>query len=193
MKINNLYNHFGKKQIFNGESFSFDEGKITYILGESGIGKTTLLKIIAGLDNDFKGEFHEKSDNVSYVFQEPRLFPNLTVSENIAISCDSSKHTVDELLRLLELENEANALPSSLSGGMKMRVAIARAIYNDGDIFLMDEPFAALDEDLKSRILPKLFQLLKGKTIVIISHNIEEANAYSDCIINFNSQLKTKQ
>ena len=193
MKINNLYKRFGDKQIFNGESFSFDEGKITYILGESGIGKTTLLKIIAGLDNDFKGDFSEKSDNISYVFQEPRLFPNLTVSENVTISCDSSKHTVGELLSLLELENEANALPSSLSGGMKMRVAIARALYNDGDLFLMDEPFAALDEDLKLRILPKLFLLLKGKTIVIISHNIEEAKAYSDCIINFNSQLKPKQ
>ncbi len=192
MKINNLYKHFGNKKIFNGECFSFDEGKITYILGESGIGKTTLLRILAGLDKDFKGTFENKSDKISYVFQEPRLFPNLTVEENIKIVCENSHHSVDEILKVLELENEASALPSSLSGGMKMRVALARAIYNDGDLFLMDEPFGALDEDLKARMLPRIFGLLRGKTVIIISHNLEEANVYSDNIINFNTLLNQK-
>jgi len=189
MKINNLYKRFGEKRIFNGESFDFADGKVNYILGESGIGKTTLLRIIAGLDKSFKGEFVDVSDKISYVFQEPRLFPNLTVEENIKIVSEESHHSITDILKILELENEIYALPSSLSGGMKMRVALARAIYSDGELYLMDEPFGALDEDLKARILPQIFNLLKGKTVIIISHNLEEANLYSDNIINFNTIL----
>lgn len=192
MRINNLYKRFGNKKIFNGECFTFEDGKITYILGESGIGKTTLLRILAGLDKDFEGTVEDKISSISYVFQEPRLFPNLTVEENIKIVSDNSRFSVNEILTALELNTEMSALPSSLSGGMKMRVALARAIYSDKDLFLMDEPFGALDEDLKSRMFPKIFNFLKGKTVIIISHNIEEANAYANNIINFNTILNQK-
>ena len=192
MKILNIHKRFGNKLIFTGESFHFENGKVTYILGESGIGKTTLLRIIAGLDKEFDGDIQNASERISYVFQEPRLFPNLTVKENIEISSNDSPYTTMEILKILELENEAQALPSSLSGGMKMRVAIARAIFNNGELFLMDEPFSALDEELKARILPKIFEILKGKTVIIISHNQEEANNYSDNIINFNTSLNHK-
>ena len=205
MKINNLFKRFGTKVIFNGESFNFENGKVTYILGESGIGKTTLLRIIAGLDGDFGGDFYEKSDRISYVFQEPRLFPHLSVEENIKIATASSPHSVEEninittesssysveeILKIAELENEAKALPTSLSGGMKMRVALARALYYNSDLVLMDEPFGALDEDLKARILPNVFEMLKDKTVIIVSHNLEEANKYAHKIINFNTDLK---
>ena len=190
MRINNLHKNFGNKVIFNGESINFEPRMVTYILGESGIGKTTLLKILAGLDKNYKGEIKDGEGRLSCVFQEPRLFPNLTVEENIKIVCEKSRYTVEKILSILELESEAKSLPSALSGGMKMRVSLARAIYNDGDIFLMDEPFAALDEDLKKRILPKIFEILKNKTVIIISHNVNEANIYSDNIINLNSILK---
>ena len=85
---------------------------------------------------------------------------------------------------ILELENEASSLPASLSGGMKMRASIARALYHDGDVYLMDEPFAALNDELKARALPKIFELLKGKTVIIVTHNVEEANKFADKIIN---------
>lgn len=189
MKIISLNKSFASKLIFKNNNFDFEDGKITYILGESGIGKTTLLRIIAGLDKDFTGTIVGASKKISYVFQEPRLFPNLTVKENITISNESSVSNVLDVLKLVEMEDEINALPSSLSGGMKMRVALARALYSDGDIFLMDEPFSALDEDLKLRILPKVFEKLLGKTVIIISHNILEAQKYADNIINFNTIL----
>lgn len=185
MKISNLTKKFGSKVIFENFNFEFKEKNITYIIGESGSGKTTLLRIIAGLDKDYQGNI-EKNDSISYVFQEPRLFPSINVSENISISSETSKYTVTELLDMLELTGEAESSISSLSGGMKMRVALARALYNDSDIFLMDEPFSALDEDLKSRILPKVFKLLKDKTVIIVSHNLDEANNYADTILNLN-------
>ena len=78
---------------------------------------------------------------------------------------------------------EKDALPDTLSGGMKMRVALARAIYNDADLFVMDEPFSALNDELKERILPKIFTCLKGKCVIIVSHNVEEAKTYADTII----------
>jgi ABC-type nitrate/sulfonate/bicarbonate transport system ATPase subunit len=154
-------------------------------MGESGSGKTTLLRIIAGLDNEYQGNV-EKNNNISYVFQEPRLFPAINVKENILISSENSQYNVDDLLDMLELKGEEEAAISSLSGGMKMRVALARALYCDGDLFLMDEPFSALDEELKSRILPKIFSFLRNKTVIIVSHNLDEANKYADIILNLN-------
>lgn len=192
MKITNLSKKFASKVIFDNDTFEFPDGKITYLIGESGIGKTTLLRIIAGLDKEFSGEITSISNKISYVFQEPRLFPNLNVEENISLVAEDSRYSVKEVLSLIELENEQNSLPSSLSGGMKMRIALARAIYNDGDIFLMDEPFSALDDELKARLLPKVFDYLKGKTIIIVSHNLDEANKFADKIINFNTTLNHK-
>lgn len=192
MKLTNVTKSFASKKIFESNNFEFEDGKVSYILGESGIGKTTILRIIAGLDKNFSGEIYKSSNKISYVFQEPRLFPSVSVYDNIAIATLSSKYTVEAVLKLVEMEEEINALPSSLSGGMKMRVALARAIYSDGDIFLMDEPFSALDDDLKTRILPKIFECLKGKTVIIVSHNVEEANKYADEIINFNTILNRK-
>ena len=192
MKITNLSKKFASKVIFDNDTFEFPDGKVTYLIGESGIGKTTLLRIIAGLDKEFSGEITSISNKISYVFQEPRLFPNLNVEENISLVAEDSCYSVKEILSLMELENEQNSLPSSLSGGMKMRIALARAIYNDGDIFLMDEPFSALDDELKARLLPKVFDYLKGKTIIIVSHNLDEANKFADKIINFNTTLNHK-
>ena len=192
MKLNNINKSFASKKVFNNQSFEFKDNKITYILGESGIGKTTILRMIAGLDRDFQGNILKNSDKISYVFQEPRLFPFLSVYDNIVLSSDNSPYTVNQVLKLVEMENEINALPASLSGGMKMRVALARAIYSNGDIYLMDEPFSALDGDLKSRILPNIFEMLKNKTVIIVSHNVEEANQYADEIINLNTVLNQK-
>ena len=183
MKICNLSKKFNSKVIFDNQSFNFPDGKITYIMGESGCGKTTLLRIIAGLDKKFSGTVESADYKISYIFQEPRLFPNLTVADNISIVSDNSPFTVEKVLSLVELENEANSFPSTLSGGMKMRIALARAIYNNGDIFIMDEPFSALDDELKSRILPKIFEALRNKTVIIVSHNPGEASMYADEII----------
>ena len=188
MKIKNLTKSFGDKIIFDNYSLSIEDNKTTFIMGESGSGKTTLLRILAGLDNDFTGEI-PKIDNIACVFQEPRLFPSLTVEKNISIVKENAQTSVEEVLKLVELENETYSYPETLSGGMKMRIALARALYFDGDTFIMDEPFSALDDATKERILPKVFKQLKNKTVIIVSHNIDEANKYADSIINLSSPL----
>lgn len=184
MEIKNLSKSFGDKQVFNNFSLEIPDFKTTFIMGESGCGKTTLLRIIAGLDKDFTGEISSCPERISYVFQEPRLFDALTVRQNLEIIENNSNLSIEELLSIVELDGEEEIYPNALSGGMKIRLSIARALLYNGDIFLMDEPFSALDENMKNRIIPKVFALLKGKTVLIISHNAEEASMYSDKIIN---------
>ncbi|MBO5374283.1 MAG: ATP-binding cassette domain-containing protein [Clostridia bacterium] len=188
MKINNLYKAFEEKIIFNDFSIEIPDGKITFIIGESGCGKTTLLRILAGLDSSFSGQIDSSSSRISCVFQEPRLFPAISVLQNIELVEKGNSLPTNEILKLVELDTEENQYPDSLSGGMKMRLSLARALYYNGDMFLMDEPFSALDENMKARIIPKVLSLLKGKTVIIVSHDMEDVNSYADNIINLSKE-----
>lgn len=183
MKISNLSKSFDKKEIFKNYSAEIEDNKITYVMGESGCGKTTLLRILAGLDKSFSGEIEGLPNKISYVFQEPRLFPNLNVSQNIQLVSEISTISLNEALEIVELQNDEKTMPSALSGGMKMRLSLARALYHNGDLYLMDEPFSALDQEMKDRIIPRVFDFLKGKTVIIVSHDSEEARKYADTII----------
>ena len=183
MKINNLCKSFGDNVIFDNFSIKFLTGFVTYIMGKSGVGKTTLLRIISGLDKDFRGNV-EYNGTLAYVFQEPRLFPTLTVRENISVVNENPQLSVDNLLKLLELEDAKDLFPTELSGGMKMRVSIARALYSCAEIILMDEPFAALDFNMKERVAPKIFSLLEGKTVLVVSHDLNDAKKYGNYIVN---------
>ena len=183
MEIKNLYKFFDDKVIFENSSFKFSDKQVTFILGESGRGKTTLLRILAGLDTNYTGEIDYLPKKISYVFQEPRLFDALSTLENVKIVRENSEETALEILSILELSDALNKKPDELSGGMKMRVNLARALNYDADLYLMDEPFSALDDETKKRILPKVFSLLKDKTVIIVSHNTEEAYKYADNII----------
>ena len=183
MKIHNLTKFFDKKLVFDNFSIEIPENKITVITGESGCGKTTLLRIIAGLDNSYKGEIIKGSNKISYVFQEPRLFNAITVKQNLELVEKNTSLSIDEILTIVELQNDKNTYPNELSGGMKMRLSLARALYYNGDIFVMDEPFSALDNDMKNRIIPKVFDLIKGKTVIIVSHNADEISSYTDNLI----------
>ncbi|MBQ4510869.1 MAG: ABC transporter ATP-binding protein [Clostridia bacterium] len=183
MKIHNLTKFFDKKLVFDNFSIEIPENKITVITGESGCGKTTLLRIIAGLDNSYKGEIIKESNKISYVFQEPRLFNAITVKQNLELVEKNTSLSIDEILTIVELQNDKNTYPNELSGGMKMRLSLARALYYNGDIFIFDEPFSALDNNMKNRIIPKVFDLIKGKTIIIVSHNADEISSYTDNLI----------
>lgn len=183
MKINNITKIFDKKLIFDKFSMEIPENKVTAITGESGCGKTTLLRIIAGLDNSYTGEISMESDKISYVFQEPRLFDAITVKQNLELVEKGTHLSTDEILSIVELQNEQNTYPNELSGGMKMRLSLARALYYNGDVFIMDEPFSALDNDMKNRIIPRIFNLINGKTVVIVSHNSDEIVSYIDNLI----------
>ena len=183
MKIHNLTKFFEKKLVFDNFSIEIPENKITVITGESGCGKTTLLRIIAGLDNSYKGEIIKENNKISYVFQEPRLFNAITVKQNLELVEKNTSLSIDEILTIVELQNDKNTYPNELSGGMKMRLSLARALYYNGDIFILDEPFSALDNDMKNRIIPKVFDLIKGKTVIIVSHNADEISSYTDNLI----------
>ena len=183
MKIRNLNKAYGDNTVFKDFSIDFIPGKVNYIMGKSGIGKTTLLRIISGLDKDFTGEI-DYCGKLAYVFQEPRLFPSISVLQNLLVVNDSSKYSARKLLEIVELNGCENMLPEELSGGMKMRLAIARALYYEPDVILMDEPFASIDYDMKKRITQKVFELLNGKTVIIVSHDADDAKTYADNIIN---------
>ena len=178
--LNGITKSFGENTIFRDFSYIFEENKIYVILGPSGIGKTTLLRIIAGLDSDFFGEVGGGGcENVSYVFQEYRLFPNLSALDNAAVSLtngpDSCDRAKEMLLNLGFTESEMQLLPSELSGGMKQRVSIARALLKDAPILLLDEATKELDGELASKVLDLIKLESLRKTVIMVTHKPEES------------------
>lgn len=189
LKITNLSFSFGKKVILEDFSMTLEKGEIVALMAPSGYGKTTLLGIISGLFKPQKGEIENDFEKVTYVFQEPRLFPWLTVSENllavISEKNETSKQAVAEYLELVGLSDAANKYPSELSGGMKSRASLARALVYGGDLFLFDEPFAALDEDLRHDLTAKIKEYLRarGASAILVTHNKEDATEIADRIL----------
>ena len=166
---------YGKQVVFDGLKLEIKHGEILCVLGESGGGKTTLLNILAGL-TAYDGEIDGAPKKVGYIFQEPRLLPNLTVEENLRY-VGGSAEKIDELLQKTELTACRDKKPRALSGGEKQRVAIARAFLSGGDVLLLDEPFSSLDTPLKIRLAGVFATLWKSarKTAVFVTHDIEEA------------------
>lgn len=169
-------------------------GSCTCIVGKNGCGKTTLLRLLAGLEAPTSGSITGLLSKVALVFQEPRLLPWLTVTENIALARKGKKQSLDkknssadltQLLEDLELSEAADLYPSQLSGGMAQRVSLGRTLFYDADLILMDEPFSALDyftrQHLQNLVL-RLFQDRK-KTIVFVTHDVEEALLLGDRLL----------
>ncbi len=181
MRIENLTKKYGENTVYENFSLDINEGEITCILGESGSGKTTLLSCIAGI-TDFVGEI--SGVKCSYVFQTPRLVPNLTVYNNLKLVC-SDDNNIKEILDGLFIRDKRNSYPISLSGGQAQRVSLARAMLADSDIILMDEPFSSLDMKLKRDIslLYKDWQKNSEKTTLLVTHDVDEAIFFADRII----------
>ncbi|MFC7062070.1 ABC transporter ATP-binding protein [Halobacillus seohaensis] len=183
-------------------SIDVKDGEFVCLIGPSGCGKTTLLRILAGLENHSIGEFtitQSKEDRPlqSMVFQERGVIPWLTVEENVAFGLKMRhlpKYEVKErtayYLTKVGLDKFAKLYPKELSGGMKQRVSIARAFANDPEILLMDEPFAALDEQNKFILQEELLTIWSEtkKTVLFITHSIDEALLLSDRILLMSSQ-----
>ena len=171
MKINNLWFSYDNKAVF--EDFSLETGEgITCLMGASGKGKTTLLKLIAELLKPDQGTIDNGNKKVSFMFQEDRLLPWLTVRENVLLVTDKVRET-DELLK--ELEIDGNLKISELSGGMARRVALARCLLYDSDMLLMDEPFKGMDSKLIEKVAKIIIR--QNKTALITTHSLEEAKA----------------
>ena len=168
---------------------SIPENKITVILGRSGCGKTTLLRLVAGLENFEQGEIiGVESKRKAYVFQEDRLMPWLDVKSNITFGIHKNEidnSRINEIIETVGLEKFYNAYPSQLSGGMKQRVSIARAFAYNPDFIMMDEPFSALDyftrEQMQNELL-RIHERLKC-SILFVTHSIDEALILGDNIV----------
>jgi sulfonate transport system ATP-binding protein len=155
--------------------------KITVILGKSGCGKTTLLRLVGGLEETDEGEIcYGTSHRTAYVFQEPRLMPWLSVTDNVRFGLKNRECNPSEIQQIIDtvgLGGFEKAYPSQLSGGMQQRVAIARALAYRPSFILMDEPFAALDYFTREQMQKELIrvQKMEGASILFVTHSIDEA------------------
>lgn len=176
-------------EVLRDLDLSGDTGEITVILGRSGCGKTTLLKVLCGLEQPDEGSFTlaDGAVKVGVVFQEPRLMPWLTCRRNITFGLKKAQvipEKVDELIQMVGLTGFEEAYPAQLSGGMQHRVALARALARRPDLVLMDEPFAALDYFTREALQLQLLEIHRqtGMGVILVTHNIDEAILLGDRI-----------
>ena len=174
LKLNNLSKKFGEKSIFESFSYEFEENGIYVVTGESGIGKTTLLRMISGLDNDYSGNIENGGiKNVSFMFQEYRLFPTVTAIKNAAISAnkESISYAQDLLIRLGFNEEDLRKMPHELSGGMKQRVTFVRAVLKESPILILDEPTKELDANTAKIMLEMIKDESQRRLVIIVTHD----------------------
>lgn len=181
---------FNNQTVIEKFSYTLNQGEVIVFLGPSGCGKTTLLNLTAGLIMPTAGEIYCATNDIGYVFQEPRLIPWQTVLDNVLFAVKTGQKTdkldkAKEALSKVGLEQSMNCYPKQLSGGMKQRVSIARALVSNPKIILMDEPFSALDLDLKRELQEDVISIIDEKEIgiVYVTHDREEAVKIADRII----------
>ncbi len=183
ISINNISFAYGEKEILNDFSLNIENGNRLCFFGESGYGKTTLLRLISGLEKPQKGEIKKDGNlKIAAVFQENRLLPFKTVMQNITL-IGADETTAQHHLNALGIGDTADKYPSELSGGMKRRAAIARALSSDYDILILDEPFAGLDSGNISSAAEHINKTLKNKTLLLVTHSKEEAEMLNTKII----------
>lgn len=188
LEFQNVCFAYGKKQVLTDLSFILSDGEILAVMGESGCGKSTLLQLVAGFLKPKSGIILNQACKISYAFQEPRLFPWLTVTENLRAVL-SDKDTADsriaDALDAVSLSDAAHLYPDELSGGMKSRVSLARALAYGGDLYLLDEPFAALNEELRAELSIKLRERIRqsGASAILVTHQRADAELMADRIL----------
>lgn len=203
LELKNISKKFKDKEILSNFNLKVEENKILAIVGPSGGGKTTLLRMLAGLESIDSGEIIfngenlplnelEKRNLLGFVFQDFQLFPHMTVLENLVISPiqtmgikkDEAEAKAIKLLEQLGLENHYNSYPNSLSGGQKQRVALARAMMIEPKIIGYDEPTSALDPELRLEVEKLILQNKKlGVTQIVVTHDLQFAENIADDIL----------
>ena len=178
-------------------SLNIAPGEFVCLLGASGCGKSTLLNLIAGIYRIDQGSVAIGERKVGMVFQEPALFPWLTVRRNVEAAMrfrhqrgDGRRRRVDELLRLVHLHDFADRRPHELSGGMQQRAALARALAQDAEILLMDEPFGALDAMTRGILHDEVERIWQstGLTVLFVTHDVREAVRLGDRVVLLSSR-----
>lgn len=206
LELKNISKSFGNKKIFDHFNLTIEDGKVLSLVGPSGGGKTTLLRMLAGLESIDSGEIiyngqsmaidHLETLNLlGFVFQDFQLFPHLSVLENLTlsplktmgVSREKAEQKAYDLLERLGLKDHAKAYPHSLSGGQKQRVALARAMMIDPQIIGYDEPTSALDPELREEVEKLILQNREaGMTQIIVTHDLAFAETISDQILKVN-------
>tara|TARA_B100000900_G_C20586636_1_gene719873 strand:- start:456 stop:1460 length:1005 start_codon:yes stop_codon:yes gene_type:complete len=183
-----------RKHVLSNLNFTLEKGEICAIIGESGTGKSTLLKLIAGLETSdsgtiiIDGKIVESTSNfivaedrgIGFVFQDFALFPHMNIKKNIGYGLakfPDKTVRVSEILRMVGLESHGNRYPDELSGGEQQRIALARALAPNPKLLLLDEPFSSLDIGLKSQIRNELFEIIKGTGLscIFVTHDVNDA------------------
>jgi putative hydroxymethylpyrimidine transport system ATP-binding protein len=185
LRFEGLVSHFGGRRVFGALDWRVEGGVFTVLLGPSGVGKTTLLKIAAGLARPTAGRVVATDGlpldhRIAYMAQQDLLYPWLNVIGNVMLGARLRGTRPDaaraaSLLARVGLADRARAMPAELSGGMRQRAAIARTLYEDRPIVLMDEPFSALDSITRARVQDLAAELLEGRTVLLITHDPLEA------------------
>ena len=175
--INHLSKSFGEHIVLKDFNADIPTGQVTLLTAPSGKGKTTLLRILMGLETADSGEFSDFSGlKQSAVFQEDRLCENLSALSNIKLASPQLQNQIiEEALSNVGLKEYAHCPISEFSGGMKRRVAILRALLADYDILFLDEPFKGLDAETKALVMSDVKQRSQGKTVILVTHDTTEA------------------
>lgn len=210
LEVKQISKKFNKTKIFDNFSLELNSGEIVAIIGPSGIGKSTLLRCINGLEKIDEGEivinntslkrkiFKQSNLDVGLVFQDFNLFPQYSVLENITLTLtkvlklnkEVANQRAQDLLKQMNLVKRMKAYPCELSGGEKQRLAIARTLATNPKIICFDEPTSALDSKLVKQVLKIIKGLAnEGKAILIVTHDLKFANEVSDRIIYFKKQV----
>ena len=192
--IESLNFSYRNEEVFKNLNLNFKSGLLNLISGPSGSGKTTLLNLIAGLEKPSSGliilddiiqsnndKFVEPENrNIGFVFQDFALFPHLNVKQNIEFSSKGNEDLFNKLINRLNIANHLSKYPHELSGGQQQRVSIARALFSEPKILLIDEPISNQDKNNKTEIIEIISEFIKEKEIICILVSHEEINSYGE-------------
>ncbi len=189
-EFKNITKKYGSDTVLENFSLKLENNSPTVIMGESGKGKTTLLRIAAGLEAPDSGEFRSDGEKIAYMFQEPRLMPWKNALDNVRAPLPKNAYGLaDKYFSAIGLDigSDGGKFPNELSGGMVQRVAFARflafAEHTNATLLLLDEPFSALDSDTAERMAALLKEFAQGKVLAVVSHDESDAKALGARIV----------